>query len=141
MFSWLIPRCVSLKISLYLTIFPPNVEMAGSALASRPHRRRRGRCARRSSVRTDGRWMSAPMSRGITHRIARNNHRCAIYERLAHGDSLCLLLQAFGNQLHGQYEWELEPSDRYPDVWFRLEAEDVSVVVLRKDCLERKVHH
>lgn len=91
MFSWLIPRCVSLRISLYLTIFPPNVEMAGSALASRPHRRRRGRCARRSSVRIDGRWMSAPMSRGITHRIARNNHpgQCAADRTLIlHGEGV-----------------------------------------------------
>ena len=34
-----------------------------------------------------------------------------------------------------------EPSDRHSDIWFCLEAEDVSVVVLRKDGLERKVHH
>lgn len=73
MFSWLIPRCVNLRISLYLTIFPPNVEMAGIAILRPGHIVGEESVARCSSVRTDKRWTAAPMGRGITHRIARNN--------------------------------------------------------------------
>ena len=74
MFSWLIPRCVNLRISLYLTIFPPNVEMAGIAILRPGDIVGEESVARCSSVRTDKRWTAAPMGRGITHRIARNNH-------------------------------------------------------------------